>query len=226
MVILLAALLCQDRADLHPPMDTWYKVVQGSHQVGYYHESFKRSTGRWRFEYGYEGEFELLLRGKPHNEDLLVAAFLDDALTPLEISIEGHHGDARWALLSYVHRDERRVDVETSSWVLPGRDDVHFIPTLTLHALRQNETLSKPGRVTLRAAGSGKEGADVVLEVGEPVKREYLKKDVAVLPVTFLKPFPGVRRETELRTAYVDRFGRILEAVMAGGARIVIAADK
>jgi len=225
MIALLAAFLfAQERVDLNPPMETWYRVIQGTHPVGYFHETFKRAATRWRYEYGLEGEFELTLRGKPHAEDLLVAAFLDDAFSPVEYGAEGHANDDGWSITSFVHGDERRVEVGTTSWVLPGRDDAHFLPSLTLYALRQNETLSKPGRVTLRGIGKDKAGIDVVLEVADSTKREYLKKEVAVLPITFLKPFPAARRETELRTAYVDRFGRILEAVTANGTRIVVAA--
>ena len=51
--------------------------------------------------------------------------------------------------------------------------------------------LSKPGRVTLRGIGKDKDGIELILDVGESVKREYGKKEVAVIPVTFLKPFPG-----------------------------------
>jgi hypothetical protein len=226
IALLAAALLAQERVDLNPPMETWYKVVQGTHQVGYFHETFKRAATRWRYEYGLEGEFELTLRGKPHAEDLLVSAFLDDAFSPVEYGAEGHANEEGWSILSFVHGDERRVEVGTTAWVLPGRDDAHFLPSLTLVALRQNETLSKPGQVTLRAIGKDKHGIDVVLEVAESTKREYLKKDVSVIPISFLKPFPATRRETEVRTAYVDRFGRILEAVTANGTRIVVAATR
>ena len=223
MIALVAALLAlQDRVDLNPPIDTWYKVVQGSKQVGYFHETWRRSPSRWRYEYGYEGEFELTIRGKPHEELFNVAAFLDDALMPLEYSSDGQ-GDA---LLMFTHGDERRVELGKSSWSLPARDDVFVLPTLTLYALRQNETLSKPGRVTLRAVGKDKDGVEVVLEVGEPVKREYLKKEATVLPVTFLKPFPAPVRETEMRSAFVDRYGRIVEASLANGTKILIAANR
>src|SRR6185436_4036460 len=223
MIALVAALLAlQDRIDLNPPMDTWYKVVQGSRQVGYVRETWRRVPSRWRYEYGYEGEFELTIRGKPHEELFNVAAFLDDALMPLEYTSDGQ-GDA---LLMFTHGDERRVELGKSSWSLPARDDVFVLPTLTLYALRQNETLSKPGRVTLRAVGKDKDGVEVVLEVGEPVKREYLKKEATVLPVTFLKPFPAPVRETEMRSAFVDRYGRIVEASLANGTKILIAANR
>ena len=227
MIALIAALLAlQDRADLNPPMDSWYKVVQGSRQVGYFHERWRRLPARWRYEYGYEGEFELTIKGKAHAEDLNVAAFLDDALLPVEYSSEGHVNEATARLLMFTHGDERRVELGDRSWTLPARDDVFVLPALTLYALRRNETLSKPGRITLRALGKDKEGVEVVLEVGETVKREVLKKEVPVVPVTFLKPFPAAVRETEIRSAVVDRYGRILEAVLANGTKILIAGNR
>lgn len=227
MIALVAALLAlQDRIDLNPPMDTWYKVVQGSRQVGYFRETWQRSPTRWRYEYGYEGEFELTIRGKAHAEDVNVAAFLDDALTPVEVTSESHANDVSTSFLLFTHGEERRVEFGNSSWSLPARDDVFVLPTLTLYALRQNETLSKSGRVTLRAVGKDKEGVEVVLEVGEPVKREFLKKESTLLPVTFLKPFPAPSRETELRSALVDRYGRIIEGVLANGTKIVVAANR
>ena len=89
MIALLTALLAtQERIDLNPPLETWYKVVQGSRQVGYFHETWRRSPSRWRYEYGFEGEFELPLRGKPHAEDVNVTAFLDEAFMPVELLME------------------------------------------------------------------------------------------------------------------------------------------
>jgi hypothetical protein len=227
MLALVAALLAlQDRIDLNPPIDTWYKVMQGSRQVGYYHETWRRSPSRWRYEYGYEGEFELTIRGKPHAEDVTVAAFLDEAFSPLEYSSEGHVQEASTTLLMFTHGDQRRVEIGINSWTLPGRDDVFALPTLTLYTLRQNETLSKPGRVTLRAVGKDKDGVDVILEVGEPVKREFFKKEATLLPVAFLKPFPAAVRETEMRSALVDRYGRIVEAALGNGTKIVMALNR
>lgn len=230
MTTLLALLvLAQERADLPATVDTWYRVVQGKRQVGYVHETLRRSgTSPWRYEYGFDSEFELTIRSKSHAEDLLVTAFLDDALSPVEYASEAHANETPSILSLYALRDERRVESgpESAAWVLPARDDVFVLPTLTLYALRQNETLSRPGRVTLRALGKDKEGIEIVLEVGDTVRREVLGKEAQVVPVAFLKPFPAARRETELKEAFVDRFGRILEAVMVGGARIVIARDR
>ncbi len=242
MIPLLPALLSlllqeepRDRAELRLPVDTWYRVVQGRKTVGYVHETLKRAAPPWRYEYDVDGEFELVLRGKPHAEDLQVAAFLDDTLSPVEASLEAHAGDARLLLSLYVLGEERRIELHPAAspdplaWTQPARDDVFLLPTLALYPLRQNETLSRPGRVTLKAVdprGQEKPGVDVVLDVGRAVRRTYLGKEASVIPVSFLKPFPGARRETEWREAYVDRYGRVLEAVLACGARIIVAAGR
>lgn len=235
LVPALLALLLQDRADLTPPIDTWYRVIQGSKTVGYMHESLKRAAPPWRYEYALDREFELTVRGKPHAEDLAFSAFLDDTLAPLETTAEGHSDDAGLSLSLYVLGEERRFEARSGAspdavaWAQPARDDAFLLPSLALYPLRQNEMLSKPGRITLKVVdprGQEKAGVEVVLEVGTPVKRAYLGKEAAVIPVAFVKPFPAATRETEWRQVYVDRFGRVVEAVMAGGARIVIAAGQ
>jgi hypothetical protein len=168
-----------------------------------------------------------------HQEDQSVTALLDESLAPTELSLETVVNEASSFLSLYSTHDERRVEAQPASakeplaWSLPLRDDVHVVPTLTLYALRQNEVLARPGRTTLRVIdprGGEKAGVEVVLEVGRSVRRSVLGKDVPVTSIVFLKPFPAATRETELREAFVDRYGRILEATLVGGARIVIAA--
>src|SRR6185295_9601578 len=74
--------------------------------------------------------------------------------------------------------------------------------------------------------GEEKPGVEATLEIGETVRREFLGREAPMTPVTFLKPFPAAAKDTELRSALVDRYGRVVEAVMAGGAKIVLAADR
>jgi hypothetical protein len=234
LALLLAGEL-QDREDLRLPIDTWYRVVQGTKTTGYVHETLRRAAPPWRYEYGLDQEFELTFRGKPHAEDLVFTAFLDDLLSPVEVAAEGHVNDSRNSLSLFVIGEERRIELRSGAspdpvaWAQPARDETFLLPALALYQLRQNESLSRPGRITLKAIdprGQEKPGIDVVLEAGAAVKRPYLGKEATVIPVTFLKPFPGARRETEWRDAFVDRYGRVLEATMAGGARMIIAADR
>ena len=68
---LLAALLLtsfdQDRADLPKSIDTWYRVVKGTRQVGYVHETIDSATFPWRYAYSRDGEMELTLQGRTHS---------------------------------------------------------------------------------------------------------------------------------------------------------------
>jgi hypothetical protein len=243
MAGILAALLTavvaqepQDRADLPPAVDTWYRVLQGKRQVGFIHETLKRANLPWRYEYALDAELELARRDRTrHEEDQSVTALLDESLSLSELSLETHVNEASSFLSLYTSHDERRIEGRPASakeplaWSVPLRDELHVVPTLTLYALRQSEVLSKPGRTTLRAIdprGGDKAGVEVVLEVGRSVRRSVLGRDIPGTPVVFLKPFPAATRETELREAFVDRFGRILEATLSGGARIVITATR
>lgn len=225
----LAALLVlsspQDRADLPREIDTWYLVFQGKEAVGYVHERVRHAARPSGYEYLLESEIHF----ETHSEELSFSASLDETLTPTECSADAHVNGAPSGFVMYT-RDDRRLEAHPSKgdpilWTQPGRDDFHLLPGLTLYALRQNDTVAKEGRVTLRAVdprGRERDGIEVVLEVGAPVRREYRGREAQVVPVAFLKPFPAASRETELREAFVDRYGRIVEARMAGGAHLVI----
>jgi hypothetical protein len=222
MVLVLAALLAtaQERAELPADIDTWYTVIQGKQSVGYVHETLKRAIRPGRYEYVLERELEM----KPHAEELTFTALLDDSLAPLECTADAHLNGFPSGLVMYT-RDDRHLEArpfvgEPVLWVHSAQDDFHILPTLTLYFLRQNDQLAKPGRITLRTADA--RPVEVVIEVREPVRKEYLGKEGPVTPVQFLKPFPSASRETEMVDAFVDRYGRILEARLAGGARLVI----
>jgi hypothetical protein len=220
LAALLATTFAQERADLPREIDTWYSIIKDRQAVGYVHETLKHALKPGRYEYLFERELEM----KPHVEDLMVSAVLDETLTPTELSSEVHSNGIPFGIVMYTG-DDRRLEArpfvgEPVLWTHPSRDDFHLFPTLTLYALRQNDTLAKPGRITLRTADA--RAVEVVLEVGAPVRREYLGKEGPVTPVRFLKPFPAPSAETELVEAFVDRYGRIVEARMAGGARLLI----
>lgn len=244
LVALLASVLVQagpgsdgtqDRADLAGHITTWYRVLEGRHAVGYLHETLDRIPSPGRFKYEMEGEVQLKGRDRAHDFDFSTLAYLDDSLGITEFASEAHRDDLASSLWVSSAGDEYRVEArplgrpEALAWGMPAKDDVHGVPALTLYALRQNESLGKPGRFTLRTpdpSGQEKAGVEVVIEVGPAVRREYLGKTVWAVPVNFLRPFPAVSRDLELRSAFVDRYGRVLEGALAGGARIVIASDR
>jgi hypothetical protein len=224
----------QDRADLPTSIDTWYRVLQGKRPAGYVHEMLSRAARPWRYEYALQGEFELTLRGKPHVEDQTVAAILDDAFFPMEYSSESRVNEIATEVSLFADREERRLEFHPASgdpvsWVRPASEELYALPSLMIYALRQNESLGKAGRITARLIdprGLEKDGVEVALVVGDSLKREYLGKPVSVIPIAFPKPFPAGSLETQIREVFVDRYGRILEAVMGSGVRIVIARDR
>lgn len=198
---LLAALLSaggtgdeqQERADLPRSLETWYRVLNGKDRVGSGRETLQRGAAARGFAYALEIDIE----GKGKRQELAFTAVLDDELALTEYTANGNT-------------------------TLTPREDVHVLPTLALYALRQNDTLAKAGRVTLRAAGARDTTVEIQLEVGESVRRDFLGRTVRVTPVTFLKPFPAASSEMEWKEVTVDRYGRVLEATLAGGLRIVV----
>jgi hypothetical protein len=225
----------QDRADLPQSVETWYRVLQGKRQAGYIHESMAWAGVSWRYQYGQEGELELTLRGEGYQEDWSASALLDETLAPAELAFEAYANDSLSTLSLFSTRDERRIEAKPASakepivWSVSTRDEIHVLPTVSLYGLRQGEVLARPGRHTLRVLdprGEAKDGIEVVLEVGPAARRPVLGAEVPGTPITFLKPFPSGRAETGLRDAFVDRYGRILEATLVGGARIVMAANR
>src|SRR6185295_9891021 len=53
----------QDRIDIGPLLDSWYKVFQGAEAVGYVHEVLQRAPvgNPWRYQYDSDAESELQL---------------------------------------------------------------------------------------------------------------------------------------------------------------------
>lgn len=244
VVLLLAAALSstlagwdtpQDRVDLPERIESWYRVLQGKRTIGYARELLQRARkAPWRFEYSYDLEFELTVNGKPRSEELSVTGLIEESLNPGELAIQTYSDDSAASLWLHTAHEDRRVEVrppgakEAAAWTVPARDDVHLLPALTLYGLCQNGSLARPGRVALRALdprGEEKSGVEAAIEVGDPVRRDVLGKEGFVTPVTFLKPLPSAARDLEIRQAWIDRTGRIVEAILAGGARIVLAKD-
>jgi hypothetical protein len=225
----LAALLligsAQDRTDIPDEIDSWYTVVQGKKAVGYVHELMKRSKKPSGFDYLLESEIDL----KPNTDEMSFTASLDETLAPTECAADAHANGFPSGFTMYTI-DERRLEARRSAgdpilWVQPVRDDFYVLPSLTLYGLRQNGTFAKPGRTTLRAVdlrGLAKDGIEVILESGEPVKREFRGKERRLTPVTFLKPFPAPSPATEMTKVLIDAYGRIYEAEFSSGARMVM----
>ena len=230
-----------DRLDLSSSLESWYRITQGddASHIGYMHEILARAPQgtSWRWTYDLTSEVELSLtdeRGqkKPTPETYsqqISQARLDDSLVPISLELSEVRGEQQ--LQGKVASDEsgRRIEVVLSSAERPtfpvaAEEEVHYSLSLMFVSLRQTGQLARPGQRKANLLSLKQDGtaplAEVVFEIREAVKREYQgKKDVFVTPVSFLKPPPAAARDLELTEAYIDRYGRIVEAATRGGVR-------
>src|SRR5258708_20311829 len=119
-----------------------------------------------------------------------------------------------WGLSMVSVGEYRRMELRTDSavdplaWVQPARDELLVLPALALYQLRQNETLSRPARITRRTLdprGQNKDGIEVVLEAGGTANRPYLGKKGTPIPPALFTPFPPATPDTRPPHSLLDR---------------------
>lgn len=235
----------QDRIDLGPILDSWYKVFQGAEAVGYVHEVLQRAQAGnpWRYSYHSDSEIELMLpdpkdpkKGIPLNESQRIRAQLDDTYAPLSMERADNRNESQITSTVVSEESGKKIDVvlgptDRKTHSVGPDEEVHYSRFLMFISLRQNGKLAKAG--TQRAIlFSPREDdkmptAEIQLEVHDVVKREYMgKKDVPVTRVSYLKPPPAATRDAELMETFVDKFGRIVEETTRGGVRRVLVKDE
>ncbi|HYE97740.1 MAG TPA: hypothetical protein VEJ18_02465, partial [Planctomycetota bacterium] len=228
----------QDKTAISQTLDGWYKLTargeQGEEHIGYMHASIRSDNQlRWRWTFDMTGEVDLLLadpkepsKRVPVTFSSRLTANLDDAFMPVQAEEIALLGSAEVKTVVTSDEQGRRLDVavggERRSFSLRSEEEVHYGLFLMFLSLRQNGALARPGaRKAFLAHVDAQGGApfvEVTFQIRETVKKEYLgRKDVSVTPVTFLKPPPALARDYELTEAFVDRYGRIVEASTRGG---------
>jgi len=235
----------QDKIDIGPLLDTWYKVYQKDQVVGYAHEVLTRARPGSQFRYGYasDSEVELMV---PDPKDLkktisrtestrIELAQLDDTYSPISMKRTDNREDLNVESKVLTEESTKKIDMlvgtERRTFPVSPDEEVHFSRFLMFISLRQNGKLAKPGtqRALLFEPRSDEQSpiAEVQLEVHEVVKRAFFdKKEVSVTRVSYLKPPPAPTREAELLETFVDKFGRIVEETTRGGLRRVVVKDE
>jgi len=236
----------QDRIDIGPSLDSWYKIYQKDAVVGFSHEMLirARAGNPYRYTYNADSEVELMVPDPkdPKKEVArtelvhIDATQLDDTYAPNAIMERKDNRDGAEVTSKVLSEDTgKRIEVVVGSdrknYPVSPDEELHYSRFLMFISLRQTGKLSKAG--TQRAllleprADDQSPISEVQLEVHEVVKREYLgKKDVSVTRVTYLKPPPSPTRDGELLEAFIDKFGRIVEETTRGGVRRVLVKDE
>lgn len=232
----------QDRAELPTSLDSWYKVTAGDAPIGFVHVLLQRATGGARFDYNVllEIEREVPDPKEPEKrvtltETLSIIAKLDDTYSPISLREVYNIGGVDILTNLTDSGAGRRLEVvlpnaTRRSVPVPSDEDFYFYTDLMLLAMRQNEQFSRPGLRKAKVFMAREDGtagvAEVSFEVAQLAKREYLGKQIPCTKITFVKAPPALRRDQELMEAHVDKFGRILEASVRGGIKMVLVKDE
>jgi hypothetical protein len=219
-----------DRADLPPRIESWYSITLGPRKVGAAHERLERVHGLpWRYAYTFRSEVEFETRDPntprlpaSRSEDVRVEAFLDDALAPLylEQTVWADEARSRWTLASGTLRAEPAgADPRTGA----AESQAYGSPLLAFYALRQSGRLAREGRLHLRLLDP--RGPETSFDASALLARQAAGRSKPATRLTFLKPPPAAGAEVEWKEAWIDKYGRLLEATLRNGARVSLAED-
>lgn len=235
----------QDRIDIGPLLDSWYKVVQGGEAVGYVHEVLQRAQpgNPWRYQYVSDEELEIMLpdpkdarRQAAHTTSRRIRAQLDDTYAPISMERADKRDETEVNSTVLTEDSGKKIDIvlgptDRRPMAVGNDEEVHYSNFLMFITLRQNGKLAKAGpqRVLLFSPSEENRSplAEVQIEVHDLVKRKYFgDKEVSVTRVTYLKPPPAPTRDAELLETFVDKFGRIVEETTRGGIRRILVKDE
>lgn len=219
-----------DRTRILDGVESWYRVEQDGKNKGYVHEKLERIKDQW--SYAYQADFEIDVKGGWHLEYRGVEATLDEELAPTLLTSETLVHEAREAFTITSEDDKRTLVIPVPGRpdrrVALGDTDTHALPTLLFYSMRQTGRLAKAGPLTARVLVPRVEGridSEVSFEAGEVVRRVIAGKSGPLTPVTFLKPPAAAHPETQWAGALVDKYGRLAEVTLRGGAKFVLVED-
>jgi len=220
----------QDRADLPNRVESWYEILQGSQKIGAMRERLERVRSLpWRYEYTFRSvmEFESWDPKNPRrsvlrNEEVVAEALLDDSLAPVyaETIAWADEERSRWTLAAGTLRAELAgTELRTSA----ADGQAYGSLLLALYAMRQGGQFSKEGRFQIRLLDP--RGAEASFDAGPLASRDRRDGPKSATRVAFLKPPPAAHPETEWKEAWIDKYGRLLEASLRNGIKIVLVED-
>ncbi len=233
----------EDKAPITAAIDTWMRYMQEGEHRGFVHEKISPVVGQlYRYDYLYEGDLDMTRPGEGGAEaetvhwSWQITARLTETFDPLKLEGSGSLHGAQWRWEIRTAEDLRIVEV-----TLPGTVDqpvgellraqfqvdqqIGMSVELLFLKLRQRGDLAKAGKISYPMLGPGATQVGVTLRVEEPVMKTYMGKRAFVTKVS-LENMPSDSGTLPVPVhVYVDKFGRIVEAVQSGeGSQYVICA--
>jgi hypothetical protein len=219
-------------AEIPPELESWYKIVQGERHVGYVRENLRKDSVTGRTAYHREEHFEITTGGTKNHFFRSVDAELGASFIPTRLKSETLVNGEESSLNLEYDNEGFWLDIRSPSGDSlvrrVSKEHIQVLPELALFDLRQGKLLQKPLQVTVRLLDLSLQpglGAEIAIEAGETTKREYFSRSSTVTEVRFPKTYPAPLNGCELVQGYVDRFGRVVEATMKSGAKLVMVND-
>ena len=230
-----AAAVPQDKIDIASGIDSWYTVLEKSEKgdekaIGFIHEVITRlpQGSPWTYKYDLTSEIDVMVPtpNKPGSKTpeihaTQISAQLDDTYAPVIMERQDLKGAAALPTRVSMEENVRKIEVEYAGgdkkpFMVNPDEEIFYTRFLMFVALRQSSALSKAGTRKAILMHPREDGtppyAEVQIEIKETIKREVMgKKDVTVTPITYLRPPPAAASDDELLSAYIDKYGRIVE---------------
>ncbi|HXX92792.1 MAG TPA: hypothetical protein VEN81_04115 [Planctomycetota bacterium] len=233
LLLLLASLQPppqDDRTTILDGVESWYRVEQAGKNRGYVREKLERVRDEFRYSYRTDYILEVKdpkdpTRGADLVEYREVEATLDEGFGPSSLRSRALEGSG----FSLSLQDERR----SLTWgdhvlALEAGPERYALPSLAFYSLRQNGQLAREGRRAVRILWpetADRIDVEVTFDVGPLALREAVGRRSWLTPLTFLKPPPAGHPEARWSKAWVDKYGRLVEIALAGGATIRLVED-
>lgn len=239
----------QDRIEIAQILDSWYKVIEpkpggDEKSVGFVHEVLTRMApgGPWAWTYDLTSEVDTMVpvEGKPGSTAAEIHATqvrgqLDDTFTPVYMDRQDMRGVVSLPTRVFSDENARKIEIELAGgdrkpYTVNPDEEIFYSRFLMFIALRQSGALSRPGTRKAILMHPKEDGtppyAEVQIEIKEPTKRDVTGKSVTVTPITYLRPPPAAAPEDELLTAFIDKYGRIVEEESRRTRRVLVKTEK
>ncbi len=221
----------EDQIPITSVIETWMRFVQAGEHRGFTHEKISPGPHRlYRYDYMHEGDIDISLATEAGGEVEIVhwswqvTAQLTDQFDPYKLEATSNFAGVQWKMDIRTVEDKRIIEISLPPSAeqptgaifrteISVDQPLGVSGELLLYKLRQRKDLAKPGTVPYRILGSG--GSEVTLQfrVEEAVLKEYGTQKAAFVTPIEVQGAPSESIIPINLRVYVDKYGRIVEAL-------------